>query len=214
MKFSEIKKGHRARRRGVPFCTLEGDEVPVDIGLIDGEGQSRILGYATAFAKDHGAEAKMGSPLYEFGVDIMTVALGVLEHRDAPEGADPERTAPGEPAERFFRTPEEVLDGCDRDRIRMLAEQQRRLQALVSPAKLALSNEEYWQMVIGLAGSEERDSGFFDNWAPGLRWSFERSMAMTLLEMGLQVSQTPKSSDSSKTEPSVAPGSLLDAITS
>lgn len=197
MRFSQIAKGLQARRRGVPFRTLDGQEVLVDIRIIGGEGQARILEYATAFAKKRGGEPRDGQALFEFGKAVMQCALGVLGHSPEKPGEDPCRTNPGDCVEPFFASPEEVLEACDRDRAMILAEHQSSLQSATSPLRHAMSDEEFYARVVELSQQQEgKEGSFFETLDPSLRLTFARSMASHLV--AFWASQILKSSSSSK----------------
>lgn len=188
-KFSNLAKGRRARQRGVPFFTLSGDKLSVDIGVLDGAQHGDVLKYAAEFAAGRKAQAKDGDPLFEFGKDIQTVALGVL---------DPE--SPEEAPELFFVSAEEVLHNLDRDRIAILAAQQRSFQSATSPLQKAMNNDEFFLHVAALAETEEEHDSPFALWAPSMRWSFERTMAKLLIARASEDSPPPKSSSTSSNE--------------
>lgn len=206
MRYSQIVKGLQARRRGVPFRTLDGSELLVDVCVIGGEGQARILEYATAFAKKRGGEPKDGAALFEFGKAVMTCALGILVHSPERAGEDPCRTNPSDSSDLFFAGPEEVLEACDRDRAMILASHQTSLQTSTSPMKHGLTDEEFFAKVVDLARKAEGgDSRFFEEWAPGMQESFMRSMAQWLVAS--LASQTPKSPTTSTSEQKPEPAS-------
>lgn len=199
--FADLIRGSRARRRGVPFRTLEGDQHLVDMQLIDGLGQAAILEYASSFARKRGGEAHDGEPLFDFGRDVMTVALGVIVHAEPPQDGDPCVTHPGESTAYFFSSSDEVLAGCDRDRIKVLADEQRMFQASVSPVRHAMSDEEYFEHITKIAATSEGapPPNFFVTWSPSTQWSVLRTTALLLVAAHAS-SQTPRSSSGGQPE--------------
>ena len=188
-KFAQLTKGRRARKRGVPFSSLDGVEMTVDLAVLSGEDHGLILEFAASFARERNGEPKSGDPLFEFGRDVKTVHLSAID----PESSE-------EKPEAFFSSTDEVLAGLDRDRIQLLAEKQRTHQDVVSPYQQAMSSEQFFANIAQIAEAEEGDDLPFETWAPSLRLSFVRTTARWLIEMASSASQTPKSPTTSGAE--------------
>lgn len=190
MKWSQITKGKRARKRAVEFTPLDADEpVKVDLRILDGADRGSILEFAAAYARSRGGEVREGDPLYDFGVDVKTVALGVV---------DPE--SPDDRPEPFFASADEVFEALDRDRICTLAHQQKAFQAQVSPFPMDMTPNEYGEAIAEIAYAEEGgpDSPFarWQKWPPDFQWRFQRFTAQRLVT-SLSLNSTTSSSDTS-----------------
>lgn len=188
-KLSDLMKGRRARKRGVPFVTLDGVESTVDLTVLSGNDYGRVLEYATAYAERFGGKPQEGDPLFDHGRDVMTIALGCVDP-DSPDDAP----------QSFCSSPDEVLDRLHRDWIKILAERQRFFQDVVSPRRQAMTKDEFYDHIVKLAETpEDSDEDPFDRFAPSLRLSFERTLARIYLQ-AVSTQPTHRSSSGSKSE--------------
>jgi hypothetical protein len=182
-KFSAIAKGTRARE-SVTFTTLDGQEVRCDLRILVGADDEAILAAATKRTKDNGGETIDGDPQFAFQIDAQTVACACTDPESPPEKPEP-----------FFANATELLENLDRDRIQLLAAQQRVFQDSVAPRSSGLSPEEYMRVIIELDSTPEGDTHPFVTWRPRLQLTLVRTLAKQLL-----ISLTHKSPSSSSEE--------------
>jgi hypothetical protein len=181
-KFSTFKKKIRSQRTlfDLPLLlTLDGEEgterrsIPVALVGLDGEGDTKVLRAARAFAKEGGVEnPKPGEPLYERGLWYYTVLHTVM---------DADVTDKDEP---FFASIDEILKHCDPDRISLLFHAQRAWQAKIAPDQGTMTDGEYIRHIVELAYAaeeEDRDGEMksipFDSLPFGTQLRFLRRLA-------------------------------------
>ncbi len=171
MRYAEWKKGTAAIKPvPLPVNRQPGDETEApQVGLkpFDGDTQLLVLARARAMAVAKGvADPKADDPIYNFGVQVHTVALGTVD--------------PDDPTRPFFADADELLGAPDLgpDGILMLAEQHDLWQAEVSPQITKLDDGDYGKMLAQVCGPEGAD--FFARWRPSLRWIFTRTTVAQL----------------------------------
>ncbi len=182
-KFSAIAKGIRAREP-VTFTTLDGREIGCDLRILVGADDEAILAEATKRTKDNGGQTVDGDPQFAFQLDVQAVARACT---------DPE--SPPEKPEQFFANATEVLENLDRDRIQLLAAQQRLFQDRVAPRSAGLSPEDYMRTIIELDSTPEGADHPFVTWRPRLQLTLVRTLAKQLV-----ISLTHKSLSGSSEE--------------
>lgn len=171
-KFSKlpfVARGVKARLKDVRCTTLGGDEFSCDLRVLDAVEEQAIVASACAQSRASGGTAKEDDLVYQYAF-----AVGVL----AAAATDPE--SPPEAPEAFFADVEELRSNMDRERILLLAEQQRRFQERTSPRKHELSEEEFVAMVAALAASEEGEDLPFETLPRHTLVSSMRRMALLL----------------------------------
>lgn len=184
-KWATLTRGKRARKKDVSFTSLESDEpVLLDLKVLDGADDAAVLEYATMFAKSKGGDAKDGDELFEYGKARKTVELACIDKDSTDDKPEP-----------FFASMDEVDAALDRDRILSLAYQQKLFQAIASPFKYAMTDDEFADAIVDIAFREEGDPGPFASWPPQLQWSFTRILAFRFVR-----SQTHNSSTSSSVD--------------
>lgn len=173
MKLAQIAKGTRAREP-LTFTLLDGQEAACDLRVLSGDDDDKILAAASAHAKKLGGEAKDGDPIFAHALNCEIVALACVDNESSVDKPEP-----------FFASADEVRGALDRDRILLIAEQQRALQDKTSPLKKSLTKEEFFLTVTQLAAVEEGDELPFSKWGRSLLESFTHSMASQYAALAL-----------------------------
>ncbi len=183
MKWSQIERGRRARKKDVEFTPLDSETpIKVDLRVLDGHDYGTVLEYASAYAKARGGEAKDGDESYEYAKDKMTVLLGVT---------DPD--SPDDKPEQFFGSMDDVDAALDRERICSLANHQRVFQAVTSPFPYSFTPDEFQKHVVDMAFTGAHETHPFVTWPPDLQWNYTRTLAIRHVELLTLRSQSSSS---------------------
>lgn len=171
--FSQIAKGHRARKRDVSCTTLDGTAFTCELGVIDARQEAQIIDAATKRAVAVGAESKPGGTVFDFEYSVQLVAMSALDP-ESPED---------KPALFFDGGAEQIRDSLDRERVLVLAEQQRVHQERTSPHMRTMNVDEMLSRVVTLAAEEEGTADPFWTLPRTTQESFVRSMARLLVSL-------------------------------
>lgn len=183
---STIAKGTRARK-AIPFPLSNarpdpknvsgwiGDTIMVDVRPLSSHEEVEILQSARAWAKDHGEiDPKDGEPLYDYAVQLFTVAAGTVDHDSAEN--DPKPFCDGGVPGILKR------DDLTREHIAYLHAWVRQWHDECSPRALQLNAEQYLETVSETASGNMLP---FLRLRPGTQWLLFRStacLALPLLE--------------------------------
>lgn len=171
--FSQIAKGNRARKRGVPCTTLDGTAFTCDLGVIDARQEAQIIDAASKRATTAGAPPTPGSIVFDFEYSVQLVAMSAVDP-ESPEDA---------PALFFDGGAEQIRGALDRERVLMLAELQRVHQESSSPLMRSMTFDEMLSRVVTLAAEEEGTADPFWMLPRATQESFVRSMARLLVSL-------------------------------
>lgn len=204
-KFSDIALGPLARR-SVEFPLPSGRVITVDVVPLFGESEATILKEARAFAQARGVpDPKNGDPLYELGLWVHTIALGVVDP-ESPQDA---------PKPFFDGGVSQILDertGLGREWIALLFEAQQAWQDELAPRPKEMGAVEYFKAIIDITQSPRGSELPFFRWRRALQADFLRTLCGTLFEAPQVKSLLGAlSSESSPTLKSDAPPMTNDA---
>lgn len=164
-----IARGQRARLRDVECTTLGGAPFSCDLRILNAHEEQRVVAAACAASRDAGGTAKEDDLVYQYAFAVEVVALAAV---------DP--ASPEDAPSKFFEDANEVRTHLDRERILLLAEQQRRFQERVSPRRHSLTEEEFVSLVAACATAEEGEDLPFEILPRQSRNLFVRRMALQL----------------------------------
>ncbi len=185
-KFSDIAKGRRARTA----ITVEfgGAPVVLDVRVLGADEDIAIEAEALLLARKEVESADEASAVTAKYRAALVCLHACVDH-ESPEDS---------PA-RFFDSVDQILKSevVTSDHIAILVAEQERFQDECSPLKRKLTTAEYISAVARTAQGEKDP---FCRFAPGLQWSFARSMASQLLDS--PTFKSPPSSGTSATSES------------
>ena len=199
-RYADLKKG-QAARCPFEFPLPDGTMAQVLLRGIFGENEDKVLVGARAFAIARGIPEPMdGDPLYERGLMLHTVLLGVLD----------KDSSAAEPVT-FFSSIEEIndpKDGLDKDRLALLYEAQQAWQDSIAPRPKSMDALEFANQVVAHAlAPEDAKELPFEQWRPVLRRSFVRTMARLVYSLQeLKSSSGPGNQDAGTSGKSSANG--------
>lgn len=175
-KFSEIAKGVTARR-SFTFTLPSGTDCTVDLAIILGENDALILRKAKEFAEARDVkDPKPGDPLYELGIWVNTIALGVVDP-DSPIDA---------PQPFFDGGVPQILDektGLGREWIALLFQAQQAWQDHLAPRPKEMGPNEFLAHIIQIAEAPSDAELPFSRWRPALQGSFLRKLCGSWREL-------------------------------
>jgi hypothetical protein len=162
----------RAAQPGQAAPIAPGATVKVDLRVLSGEEEAVVLDKARKFAIGRGVKVpRDGEPIYDLAVMIETLALACVDS-ESPEEA---------PA-LFFESSREILDGMDRERIVYVYTVWETWQEECSPQAKTMPPEEFFDIVVRAADSEDPTDPFC-RLRPGMQWICFRTMASLLISL-------------------------------
>lgn len=182
-RFKQIAKGiANVKTISLPF---EGKDEAVGVRMMTGAELGDSLEGARAYATSHGLkDPKPGDELYDLGLMVHTLFIACVD----PTEEGPTRTP-------YFESVDEILAHLDPDRIALLYEEQQAWQDECSPRPSKIGGDDFFTMVLRLAGWESGQPDPLLRWRPTLRAIFTRTLASQFMS-----SLTNKSGSSSPSD--------------
>lgn len=167
-RFHQIAKGTaNVKRITFPF---EGKEEPVGVRVMTGAELGATIRGAREYAEANGLKTpKAGDELYDLGLMVHTLLIACVD------AADEGKRAP------YFASAAEILENLDPDRITLLYEEQQLWQDECSPRPSTVSSDDYFSMVLRLAGWEAGQPDPLLRWRPTSRAIWARTIAAQFL---------------------------------
>lgn len=171
-RFDSSSRGTLARLRGVHFKDIHGREWTCDLRVVSVDDDEAVIRRGLAASRIDGGSPDSKTPLYDFACAVERVALAAVDSESSDD----------KPEAFFPNGAKDVRTWLDRETIVFLAKAQERFQERLSPLRRQFNSvDEYNLAVVTVAALEDGDEDPFVDWAPSLRMSFERSMAVQLL---------------------------------
>lgn len=168
-KFSDIAQGAQARKP-FEFTLPSGTVCKVALALVLGEAEATVLKKARDFAKERGVDdPRNGDPLYELGIWVHTIALGVVDPDSPPEA----------PLPFFDGGPAQILNertGLGREWIALLFGAQQGFQDELAPPPKEMGAVEFFTSVLQIVEAPPRAELPFFRWRRVLQDSFLRML--------------------------------------
>lgn len=188
-KFASIEKGTLARKRGVVFTDLSGQEWTCDLRVLSGSDDREILACATREAVAQKREPKRGEPIFDFAIDVETLFQSAIDS-ESPDNAP----AP------FFKSRDQILDSLDRDRIHVLVAQQTVWQDEHSPLQHDMNDAQFASKIVEIVTSTEGDGGPFERLALRSLYRFTRALAVQFVSLQMRRSSSTSTTSESGSE--------------
>lgn len=188
-KFAAIEKGTLARKRGVVFTDLSGQEWTCDLRVLSGTDDREILRDAAEEAVAQKREAKGGEPVYDFALDVETLLRAAVD-ADSPDNAPTP----------FFKSANQIRDSLDRDRIHYLVTLQRVWQEEHSPLQHDMNDAQFASKIVEIVTSTEGDGGPFERLALRSLYRFTRALAVQFVSLQMRRSSSTSTTSESGSE--------------